>query len=53
LDGRFVSPTTAVGVYEFAGGTGRFRDASGTADFECALGDEGHVEVVFDGSIRY
>jgi hypothetical protein len=53
FDGRFVSPTTAVGTYEFAGGTGRFRDASGTADFEAVLGDQGHVEVVFDGSIRY
>jgi hypothetical protein len=42
-----------VGVYEFAGGTGRFRDASGMADFEGALGDQGHVEVIFEGSIRY
>ena len=42
-----------MGAYEFAGGTGRFGDASGTADFEAVLGDQGHVEVVFDGSIRY
>jgi hypothetical protein len=53
FDGQFISPTTAVGTYEFACGTGRFRDASGTADFEAVLGDQGHVEVVFDGSIRY
>ena len=53
FDGQFLSPTTAVGTYEFTGGTGRFREASGTADFKADLGDLGHVEVVFDGSIRY
>ena len=53
FEGQFISPTTAVGTYEFAGGSGRFRDATGTADFEAVLGDQGHVEVVFDGSIRY
>jgi hypothetical protein len=53
FDGQSVSPTTAAGTYEFAGGTGRFRDASETADFEAVLDDQGHVEVVFDGSIRY
>jgi hypothetical protein len=53
FEGQFPSPTTAVGTYEFTGGTGQFRDSSGTADFEAVLGDQGHVEVVFDGSIRY
>ena len=36
FEGQFISPTTAVGTYEFTGGTGRFRDATGTADFEAA-----------------
>jgi hypothetical protein len=53
FDGQFISPTTAVGTYEFTGGTGRFRDAAGTADFEAVLGDQGHVDVVFEGTIRY
>ena len=53
FDGQFISPTTAVGAYEFTGGTGRFVDATGTAYFEAVLGDQGHVEVTFDGSIRY
>src|SRR4051794_28406188 len=29
FDGQFIPPTTAVGTYEFTGGTGRFRDAAG------------------------
>jgi hypothetical protein len=53
FDGHFISPTTAVGTYEFTGGTGRFSEASGTADFEAVLGDQGHVDVVFAGSIHY
>jgi hypothetical protein len=53
FDGQFVSPTTAVGTYEFTGGTGRFRDASGTADFSAVLGADGRVDVVFDGSVQY
>lgn len=53
FDGQFISPTTAVGAYEFTGGTGRFSDAAGAASFQAILGDQGHVEVTFDGSIRY
>jgi hypothetical protein len=51
--GQFISPTTAVGTYHFTGGSGRFSDASGTAGFEAIVGDQGHVDVVFDGSIQY
>ena len=32
IDGQFISPTTAVGGYEFTGGTGRFLHATGIAD---------------------
>ena len=51
--GQFLSPTTVLGAYQFAGGTGRFRDAAGAADFTAVLGAEGRVEVIFDGTIRY
>jgi len=53
FDGQFISPTTVVGTYEFTGGTGRFSDATGTADFTAVLDDLGRVEVVFDGSLQY
>src|SRR4051812_15027592 len=53
LDGQFTSPTTAEGTYEFNGGTGRFRDAAGTADFRAVLGPQGQVEGDFAGSIQY
>jgi hypothetical protein len=53
FEGHFVSPTTVVGTYEFTGGTGRFHDAAGTAEFTATLGDQGHVGVVFSGSIQY
>ena len=46
-------PTTAVGAYEFTGGTVRFPDAAGTASIEDVLGDLGRVEIDFDGAIRY
>jgi len=52
FDGQF-TPPTAEGTYEITGGTGRFRDAAGTADFRAVLGPEGRVEVDFAGSIRY
>jgi len=53
FDGQFTSLSTAEGTYEFNGGTGRFHDAAGTADFRAVLGPEGRVEVDFAGSIRY
>jgi hypothetical protein len=49
----FISPTTAVGTYQFTGGTGRFEDASGTADPRAGPGARGHVDVVFGGTFRY
>jgi hypothetical protein len=52
FDGQF-TPPTAEGTYEFKGGTGRFLNAAGTADFQAVLGPPGHVEVDFAGSIQY
>jgi hypothetical protein len=37
--------------YTFTGETGRFADATGTADLEAATLDGAHVDVTFDGSI--
>ena len=49
LEGQFTSAATAVGTYTFTGGTGRFADASGSADFSAVLTDAAHFTVEFDG----
>ena len=49
--GQFTSQTTAVGTYEFTGGTGRFENVSGTADFEVSLTDATHFVGGFAGSL--
>lgn len=51
--GAFTSPTTAVGTDTFTGGTGRFADASGQAQFAVVSPDGIHVAASFDGSIQY
>jgi hypothetical protein len=55
--GEFTSPTTAEGSYTFVGGTGRFADAAGTADFEAttATTPDGviHVAATFEGELSY
>jgi hypothetical protein len=48
-----VSPMTRVGTYTFAGGTGRFSDASGVADFVGVMSDGVHIAVTFEGTIQY
>jgi hypothetical protein len=49
-----ISPTTVIGTYTFTGGTGRFTDVSGTADFEGFSSDGGaHIRVTFEGTIQY
>jgi hypothetical protein len=53
FSGGFISPTTAEGTYTFAGGTGRFSDATGTASFQGTTPDFIHVAVSFEGSISY
>ncbi len=51
--GHFTSPEDAVGAYTFTGGTGRFADASGTADFTAHAPNFGDVSVSFAGTIGY
>ena len=51
LVGAFTSATTATGVYELTGGSGRFQGASGTAAFVLATPDGIHFTVTFDGSL--
>ena len=51
--GQFISPTTAVGTYEFTGGTGRFQNASGQAAFEATTADGLNFNVQFNGTILY
>jgi hypothetical protein len=52
--GSFTSPTTAAGTITFAGGTGRFKNASGTAHFEAVIAPDGvHVSITFEGTIQF
>jgi len=51
VEGGFVSPTQATGTYTFTGGTGRFENASGDADFSLSTSDGVHFTVEFDGSL--
>jgi hypothetical protein len=53
IDGAFTSATTIEGTYTFTGGTGRFEDASGDADFEAVTSDGIHIAVTFEGTIQY
>jgi hypothetical protein len=50
-------PTTTAsisGTYTFTGGTGRFRNASGGADFVGLIAPDGiHITVAFEGTIQY
>ena len=51
--GGFISPTTAVGTYTFTGGTGRFADASGAADWVGVTSDGMHLALTFEGTIKF
>jgi hypothetical protein len=51
--GAFTSPTTAEGTYTFTGGSGRFSDASGEADFTAETADGLHFSVEFEGTISF
>jgi hypothetical protein len=51
LSGNFISATDATGVYTITGGTGRFENAIGEAEFFASLPDGVHYTVDFDGSL--
>jgi hypothetical protein len=51
LAGQFTSPTTVAGTYTFTGGTGRFENATGEADFSLVTADGIHFTVDFAGSL--
>lgn len=51
VEGGFISPTTATGAYTFTGGTGRFANASGRADFVVSAPDGIHFSVEFEGTV--
>ncbi len=51
--GQFISATTAIGHYSFAGGTGRFEGATGQVEFEAVTADGLNVQIRFVGRIRY
>jgi hypothetical protein len=51
VEGGFVSPTTATGTYTFTGGTGRFANATGSADFVVTTPDGIHLTVEFEGTL--
>jgi hypothetical protein len=53
VEGAFTSATTAEGTFTFTGGTGRFRNASGEADFEAVTPDGIEIELTFEGTIKY
>jgi hypothetical protein len=53
VQGGFTSATTAEGTFTFTGGTGRFCDASGKADFEVVTPDGIQIALAFTGTIDF
>ncbi|HVQ42020.1 MAG TPA: hypothetical protein VMS54_07435 [Vicinamibacterales bacterium] len=51
MTGQFVSATGAVGTYVITGGTGRFANATGQAEFRASLTSPGTFDVTFDGTV--
>ena len=51
MTGQFVSATGAVGTYVIVGGTGRFANATGQAEFSAFLTSGATFDVTFDGTI--
>jgi len=51
LVGQFTSATTVAGTYTFTGGTGRFQNTTGEADFSLVTADGIHFTVEFAGSL--
>ena len=54
IEGHFTSPTgdSAEGTYVFTGGSGRFQNASGRAEFQVTA-DGMNFDVTFNGTIQY
>jgi hypothetical protein len=51
VEGGFVSPTRVTGTYTWTGGTGRFANATGGADFVISTPDGVHFSVEFNGTL--
>ena len=51
LEGGFVSPTSASGTYFFDGGTGRFANTTGSAEFVLNTPDGVNFRARFEGSL--
>jgi hypothetical protein len=49
--GGFTSPTTVAGTYTFAGGSGRFANATGAAVFTASTPDGVHFSLQFSGTL--
>jgi len=49
--GGFTGPATAAGTYTITGGTGRFQDSSGEAEFHILQGDPVNFTFQFEGLI--
>jgi hypothetical protein len=49
--GGFTSPTTATGTYSFTGGTGRFAESFGSADFVVTTADGISFTAAFEGTL--
>jgi hypothetical protein len=52
FEGHFISENDAVATYTFTGGTGRFSEATGTAEAVAYTPDFVNVSVQFDGTIN-
>jgi hypothetical protein len=53
IDGAFISPSTALATYTFTGGTGRFANATGSANVVAVTSDSIHIAITFEGTIEF